>query len=66
MTNQQYRDRLRALGLTPQRPSYDGGTLYRDRDGQFVTAPDPEQLTADERDSMFQLICDVHGYSLPN
>ena len=49
MTIDEYKACLQAWGLTRRKPSYEGATLYEDRDGQFTTIPDPETLTAEER-----------------
>jgi hypothetical protein len=64
MTPEEYRARLKAMGLTPVKPSYDGGTLFRDREGMFITAPDPEPLSAEERSDILTLLMGTHGYSL--
>ncbi|MEK9751765.1 MAG: hypothetical protein VW338_00940 [Rhodospirillaceae bacterium] len=56
MTADEYRDCLRAMGLTPAKPSYDGATLHQDAAGQFTSIPNPEQLSPEERLSMIDLI----------
>lgn len=49
MTPAEYRGAIRALGLTPQRPSYVGAAIHVDRDGLFHSVPDPDGLSAEER-----------------
>ena len=55
MTADEYRGAIRAMGLTAVKPAYDGGTLYEDRDGQFHTLPNPENLSATERKDLLEL-----------
>lgn len=56
MTPDEYREVIRAMGLTPSKPSYDGATLHADKDGHFTSIPDPETLTADERPDVIEVI----------
>ena len=56
MTSDEYRACVRAFGLTPVKPSYEGSTLHVDRDGQHTLVPDPEALTEEERASMIELV----------
>lgn len=59
MTTDEYRTRLRAMGLTPCRPSYEGATIHQDRDGGFRSIPDPEGLSPEERQDVIDLIEDL-------
>lgn len=56
MTPDEYRACIKAFGLTPVKPSYEGSTLHVDRDGQHTLIPNPETLDEDERRSMIDLI----------
>lgn len=56
MTPEEYRAIVRAIGLTPAKPSYEGATLHVDREGQFTSIPDPETLKPDERAGMIAFI----------
>lgn len=56
MTSDEYRSAIRALGLTPARPSYDGATLHQDRDGSHISVPDPDGLSFEERMVMFEVV----------
>jgi hypothetical protein len=49
MTIGQYRAALRALGLTPARPSSGKHTLHQARDGQLYPIRDPDDLDPDQR-----------------
>jgi len=44
------------MGLVPVRPSRDGTTLHRTRDGLFQQVPDPEELSPEEREDMIKLL----------
>lgn len=52
----EYKAALKALGLTPGRPSYKGATIYMDRDGTAHSIPNPEELSPDERRSFIALL----------
>jgi len=52
MTVDGYRAAVRALGLTPCRPSFNQTTLHQTRDGNFIQVADPEHLSPDERTAM--------------
>lgn len=56
MTSDEYRECIRAMGLTPAKPAYDGGTIHQGRDGEFTIVPNPETLSAEERASMVRLL----------
>ena len=56
MTQDEYREVIFALGLTPIKPSYEGATLHVDREGLITSVPDPEGLSPDERVAMIALI----------
>lgn len=56
MTVAEYYACLRALGLTKRKPSYEGASLYEDRDGDFTTVPDAESLSAEERVDVLDLL----------
>lgn len=61
MTNDDYRACLKALGLTPMKPSYEGSTLHQSRDGFVMSVPDPETMNAVERESFVRLLKDRMG-----
>ncbi len=57
MTCDEYRAKLKLLGLIPVKASYDGATLYQDRERQPHVIPDPEGLNEIERsDFMMKLM----------
>lgn len=56
MTPDEYRAIVRAMGLTPVKPSYDGATLHVDREGLHSSIPDPESLSIEERQGMIAII----------
>jgi hypothetical protein len=56
MTVEEYRARIRALGLTPCRASFNQSTLHQTREGELRQVPDPEPLSPGERDSVFALV----------
>lgn len=56
MTCDEYRAFIRALGLTPIKPSHDGATLHQDRDGEIIRVIDPEGLSEEEREGLCVLI----------
>lgn len=56
MTSDEYRACLKAFGLTPMKPSYDGATIYQGRDGLVHSIPDPEELTLSEREDFIRLL----------
>lgn len=56
MTADEYRECIRAMGLTPRRPSYSDATIHQDRDGGFVNVPDPETLSEMEREDVLAFI----------
>lgn len=56
MTEAQYRAALKVLGLSPGKPSYNGATIYMDRDGMAHSIPDPVQLSPEERDHFIALL----------
>ncbi len=63
MTCDEYRARVRALGLTPCRRSYDTATLHQDRDGEFCSVADPEFLTEGERRAFLERLMAIYGHS---
>lgn len=66
MTPQEYQATLKALGLTPAKPSYNGATVHQDRDGGFVSIPDPDELLPEERADFIELLIDRNGYARAN
>lgn len=66
MTSQEYRARLKAFGLTPKRPSYEGATIYVGRDGALCMIADPEGLDPDEREAMLEIYILQYGLSEPH
>jgi len=56
VTPDEYRACIRALGLTPCRPSFQGSTLHQNRDGLFQQIEDPENYSPEERASLIDLI----------
>lgn len=56
MTPDDYRACLKAIGLTPIKPTYDGSTLHRDRDGFISSIPDPETMNQQEREAFIRLL----------
>jgi hypothetical protein len=56
MTPDEYRAAVTASGLTPRKPSLQGGTLHATRNGDFYQVPDPEQLKPEERVAMIAVI----------
>lgn len=56
LTADDYRACIKALGLTPVKPSYNGATLHVDRDRAHTSIPDPDGLTPEERYDMINLI----------
>lgn len=56
MTADEYRACLQALGLTAAKPSYEGATLYVDRDGLHTSVPDPEPFSDDERLALIEMV----------
>ena len=61
MTQEGYFATLKAMGITPYRPAFNGYILCQTRDGDFQQVPDPEQLTPDERGDVINLIKTVRG-----
>lgn len=49
MSPDEYRAAIKALGLTPCKPSYQGHTLHQTRDNELQQVRDPEGLTPEER-----------------
>jgi len=56
MTADEYRAGIKALGLTPIKPSFGGATLHQDKDGEIVRVIDPDQLSESEREATYQLM----------
>lgn len=56
MTAGEYRTCLRALGLTPMKPSYEGSTLHQDGEGFVYSIPDAETMSMDERKAFLSLL----------
>ena len=56
MTADDYRAALKALGLTPVKPAYDGATLHVDREGHHTSIPDPGTLSPEERADFIKLL----------
>lgn len=56
MTAGEYEAALKNLGLTPYQPSYEGATIYQDRDKQFHTIPNAAELTERERADFIALL----------
>lgn len=63
MTGDEFRACIRALGLTPARPSSGGATIHQDRDGEFHRIIDPEELNEAERAAYYLLIKQKLGFS---
>lgn len=61
MTCSEYRGKLWKLGLTPAQLTYEGGAIYRDRDGEFHNVPDPEKMTPAQRVAMIALLEGIIG-----
>lgn len=66
MTESQFKAELKSLGLTPFKASYDGASLYQDRDGEFRNIPDADQLLPSERQDFIELLIGIHGYTRAN
>lgn len=64
MTCDDYRAMLKAWGLTPAKPGFDGHSIYQTRDGQFTSAPEPEWLSEQERKAALALIAERLGIDL--
>lgn len=56
MTADEYRAQVRGMGLTPARRAYEGSTVHQDRNGEFWTVPDPDGLSAEEREAVLGLL----------
>lgn len=56
MSPDEYRACIRALGLTPTKPSYEGSTLHVDRNGDHTLIPDAESMPPEQRVAMIQII----------
>lgn len=56
MTIAEYYACLKAWGLTRRKASYEGASLYEDRDGQFTTIPDAESLSPEEREDFLEIV----------
>ncbi len=56
LTSQDYRAEIRSLGMTPVRPSYQGATIYVDRDGQHHSIPDADSLSPGRRRAFLDLL----------
>ena len=56
MTIDGYKAAIKALGLSPYRPSNGHSTLHQTRDGDFQQVPDPEDLAPEERQGFIDLI----------
>lgn len=63
MTVDEYRACVKALGLTPVKPSYEGATIHEDRDKELYRIIDPEELTEDERKDVFDMLKARMGFS---
>jgi hypothetical protein len=62
----EYRAQLKALGLTPAKPSYNGATLHQNRDGLFASIPDADELLPEERADFIEMLLIYGGYSRSN
>lgn len=56
MTSDEYRACIKALGLTPIKPSFEGATLHQDASGEIVRVLDPDDLSPEERIAFYQLL----------
>jgi hypothetical protein len=58
-----YRAMIKAMGLTPCKPSFAGRTLHKGPDGphDFQQVPDPEPLAPEERAGAIALIKMLRG-----
>ncbi|KFC65036.1 hypothetical protein FF80_02886 [Devosia sp. LC5] len=56
MTADEYRACIKALGLTPIRPSYEGATIHEDREKQLIRVIDPDDLTDQERRDVYNVL----------
>jgi hypothetical protein len=56
MTPDEYRAVVRASGLTPYRPSFQGSTLHKTSDGKFLQVCDPEHLSSEERAAIIAVV----------
>lgn len=56
MTAEEYRAAIKALGLTPIKPSFGGATLHQDAKGEIIRVIDPDGLSEQERREVFNLL----------
>lgn len=63
MTADEYRACIKALGLTPAKPSFGGATVHQDRDGQFHRVIDPDELSDVEREAVYSLLKQRMGFN---
>jgi len=56
MSSDAYRAIVKSLGLTPCRPSHDGATLHRDRQGEVWRVEDPERFSPERRLALIELL----------
>jgi hypothetical protein len=56
MTPDEYRAIIIASGLTPCRPSFQGSTLHKTSDGEFLQVCDPEHLNSEERAAIVAVV----------
>lgn len=49
MTEGEYRAELKKRGLTPYMASYQGATVYVDREGSTHSIPDPDTMSPEQR-----------------
>ena len=61
MTEDGYRAKIKAWGLTPCRPSAARHTIHQTRDRQFIRVPDPQYLTEEERVGVLDLLQAING-----
>ena len=56
MNVQEYYACVKDLGLTPHVKDYEGHSIYVTRDGQFITVPDPSEMSEEQRDVAIELL----------
>lgn len=61
MTADEFRACVKALGLTPIKPSYNGATLHQDSEGEIHRVIDPDELSEEERRAFYELLKDRLG-----
>jgi hypothetical protein len=56
MTEGEYRAELKKRGLTPYMASYQGATVYVDREGSTHSIPDPDTMSPEQRVAFIELL----------